>query len=75
MSKEIEWSELYGVGDVICCCDTCSTYERFEFEDNNPDYKCIQKELRKLGWMSLKIGETWHDFCCEQCRNTYIKEH
>ena len=73
--KKIEWSEFYGVGEVVCTCDMCSEYERFEFEDNNPDYKGVQKKLNKLGWMSIQIGGKWHDFCCEKCRNTYIKEH
>ncbi len=73
--KEIEWSKYYGAGEVVCTCDNCHTEKRFEFEDNNPDYKSIQMELNKLGWMPTKLGGRWHDFCCEKCRNTYIKEH
>ena len=37
MSKEIEWSELYGVGTIACTCDNCSAEENFDFEDNNPN--------------------------------------
>lgn len=49
MSKEIEWSEYYGVGEIVCYCDNCSEYERFEFDDNNPDFREAQQRLRKLG--------------------------
>lgn len=75
MSKEIEWSELYGVGTIACYCDNCSAEEEFEFDDNNPDFRAAQNALRQIGWMSCKVNGQWHDFCCEKCRNDYIKKH
>lgn len=73
MSKEIEWSELYGVGTIVCTCDNCSAEENFDFEDNNPNFKAVQSLLRSIGWVSCKVNGEWRDFCCERCRNGYIK--
>lgn len=73
--KEIEWSELYGVGEIVCTCDNCSSEERFDFDNNYPDFRKVQDELREIGWMPCKVNGEWHDFCCEKCRNTYIKEN
>lgn len=75
MSKEIEWGALYGVGTVVCTCDNCSAEEEFEFEHNNPDFKAVQEELKKSGWMPCKIEGKWYDFCSEKCRNNFIKTH
>lgn len=73
--KEIEWSELYGVGEIVCTCDACSSEERFDFDNNYPDFRKVQDELKEIGWMPCKVNGEWHDFCCEKCRNTYIKEN
>lgn len=73
MSKEIEWSELYGVGTIVCTCDNCSAEENFDFEDNNPNFKAVQSLLRSIGWVSCKVNGEWRDFCSERCRNSYIK--
>lgn len=73
--KKIEWSEYYGVGKIVCSCDACSSTEEFEFEDNKPDFAGAQKELRKMGWTSLKNNGKWYDFCSEKCRNKFIKEN
>lgn len=73
--KEIEWSELYGVGEIVCTCDTCSSEERFDFDNNYPDFRKVQDELKEIGWMPCKVNGKWHDFCCEKCRNAYIKEN
>lgn len=75
MSKEIEWSEMYGVGTIVCCCDTCSAVEEFDFDDNYPDFEAAQRELKKLGWMPCKVNGRWYDFCSEKCRNAFIKAH
>ncbi len=73
--KEIQWSELYRVSEIVCSCDNCTNEERFDFDDNNPDYKGVQKKLYSIGWKSCKINGKWHDFCCEKCRNDYIKKN
>ena len=73
--KEVVWSEFYGQGTVKCTCDNCSGEESFEFEDNNPDFKSVQKELRNLGWTSCKIEGKWYDFCCDKCKDDFIKKY
>jgi len=75
MSKQVEWSAFYGEGDIVCECEQCSVEERFHFDDNHPDYKGAQEKLNKMGWVSVKIKGKWHDFCGEDCRNTYIKNN
>lgn len=72
--KEIEWSKIYGEGKVVCSCDRCTQEVEFEFENNTPDYKSVQNEIRKLGWLSCKVQGKWRDFCCEKCRNEFIKD-
>lgn len=75
MSKQIEWSEYYGVGEIVCTCDECSAYEKFDFDDNSPDFKEAQSKIKRLGWTSLQVQGKWKDFCCEECRNDYIRHH
>lgn len=75
MSKEVEWGQIYGEGEVICTCDTCGHQKRFPFEDSSPDYRGVQGQLFNIGWTSCKVKGSWHDFCCEYCRNKYIKEN
>ena len=75
MSKEVEWGLAYGEGQVVCSCDNCHSDERFDFEDNNPDYPECQRKLLFRGWVSTKFHGVWKDFCCETCRNEYIKSH
>lgn len=75
MSKYVDWSEYYGEGDIVCNCEQCDKEERIEFENNSPDYKEAQKVLNELGWISCMINGKWYDFCCEDCRNEYIKNN
>lgn len=75
LSKEIEWSKIYGEGTIVCTCDNdCGTAETFDFTDNFPNYKGAQEELKNKGWLSCKINGHWYDFCCEKCRNGYFKK-
>ncbi len=75
MSKYVDWSPFYGEGDIVCECDQCGVEERFPFEDNYPDYAGAQKVLHEIGWQSMRSKGTWYDFCCEECRNRFIKEN
>lgn len=75
MSKETQWSEFYGEGEVVCNCDQCGAEKRFEFDDCHPDYLYAQRQLRNMGWGSCMVNGVWRDFCCEACRNKYIKSH
>lgn len=73
--KEIEWSPIYGEGTIVCTCDQCPNTGEHEFEDNHPDYGKFQNELFDNGWKAVQIEGEWHDFCCEECRNRYIKNN
>lgn len=75
MSKEIEWGQIYGEGDVVCTCDQCGHPLRFPFEDSTPDYKRVQKQIFAMGWTSCQVNGIWRDFCSEYCRNQYIKKN
>lgn len=76
MSKDIEWSDTYGVGEIVCTCDGChKAEERFQFEDNEPNYRAFQKKLYQKGWLACKVNGYWKDFCCDACRDGYIKRN
>ena len=75
MSKEVEWSEYHGCGDIICTCDECGESYLFEFCDGYPDFREAQREIEQIGWQSARINGEWEDFCCSTCRNKYIREN
>ena len=60
-----------------CCgeCDCCGKDISFPFDSEDIDSKAHRKELReRLGWITTKVDGEWHDFCCEACRNKYIRD-
>ncbi len=73
--KDVEWSDIFGEGEIVASCDNCGKEERYEFTDNFPDYRAFQEELKDLGWKPCKVHGNWYDFCCEKCRNEYIKNN
>lgn len=75
MSKEVEWGQIYGEGDIVCTCDNCGHQERFPFDDSSPDFKEVQSKIFAMGWTSCKVLNCWRDFCSEYCRNKYIKNN
>ena len=75
MSKEVEWGEIHGDGEIVCTCDECGEDARIEFYDCNVDYREAQREIEKQGWMSSRINGDWYDFCSMECRNAYIKKN
>ena len=75
MSKEVEWGQIYGEGDVVCTCDYCGNTARFPFDDSSPSFKDAQTRLMAMGWTSCKVNDQWRDFCHELCRNKYIKKN
>lgn len=64
VSKEVEWGQIFGEGDVVCTCDNCGHDLRFPFEDSNPDFRGVQTRLFEMGWTAIKVGGAWRDFCC-----------
>ena len=75
MSKQIVWGTEYGEGTVECCCDQCGEEIDFEFEDCKSDFGVIQQQLFECGWTAFRYHGKWHDFCCEKCRDQFIKTH
>ena len=73
--KTVDWSDHYGEGTIIATCDECGKEEESEpFENSAPDYREFQKQLKEIGWMSVQVNYRWKDFCCESCRNKFIKK-
>lgn len=75
--KFVDWSDdAYGEGEIVATCDSCNKEDRSEtFYDNEPDYKAYQNTLVKKGWLSTRVNHKWRDFCCEKCRNDFIKKY
>ena len=46
-----------------------------DFDNIGKDFKSFQKKLFGMGWKSAQVFGEWHDFCCEDCRNEYIKNN
>lgn len=72
MSKEVEWSEIHGEGEIVCECDKCGNTYNYEF-DCGPDFRACQEEIKSQGWLSRKINNEWHDFCCEECYKKFVE--
>lgn len=75
MSKEIQWGVYHGEGNIVCTCDNCGFEHEVDFDGGAPDFREAQAEIRSIGWQSIKIDGEWYDFCCEKCRNEYIKNN
>lgn len=75
MSKEVAWGTTHGEGDIVCTCDNCGSEVELPFEDGNVDYRAAQQYIKDDGWESCQVHGEWYDFCCEKCRNEYIKNN
>ena len=75
--KFVDWSEdTYGEGEIVATCETCGREERSDtFTENEVDYKEFQSKLNSRGWISTRVNHRWKDFCCERCRNDFIKKY
>ncbi|MFI3254399.1 MAG: hypothetical protein R3Y63_08720 [Eubacteriales bacterium] len=71
MSKEVQWGDNFGEGEIVCTCDQCGAVESFEFCDSDIDFKSVQGELKDLGWVSGKFNNEWYDFCSLDCRSDF----
>ncbi len=76
MSRELNFTGWWE-GDAVYYCDECGKRSQdFPFDSSDIDSKGHRSELRQTdGWITIKIGGKWHDFCCEKCRNAFIKKH
>ena len=73
--KDVSWGVIHGEGTIVCKCDRCGKTEEHPFDNGHPDFKSFQKKLFGMGWKSVQVFGEWHDFCCEDCRNEYIKNN
>lgn len=74
MSLELSFSGWWE-GDAEYTCDNCFRIVKFPFDGQDIDYSEHRRELRKRGWISTRVNNSQLDFCCEKCRNSYIKKH
>lgn len=77
MSRSLEFDGWWE-GEVVFSCDHCHKEMKFRFDDEESAKNAKeQREFLKnnQGWIMTKIGGIWHDFCCESCRNEYIKSN
>lgn len=74
MSRELDFSGWWQ-GDAVYYCDNCRRSEEFPFDSEDIDSKAHRAELRKKGWICTKVKDEWKDFCCEKCRNQFIKKN
>lgn len=74
MSHDLEFDGWWQ-GDVVYCCDNCSNQEAIPFDGQDIDWSGNNTELRSRGWIITQVNKTWRDFCCEKCRNEYIRKN
>lgn len=75
MARELDFDGFWE-GDVVYTCDNCHKTQKFRFDSKEEtDYHLHKPELRELGWMSVKVNGHYGDFCCEKCRNEYIRKN
>ena len=76
MRDDLEF-DGYWEGNVPYRCDNCMKTELFRFTSREEafDYKGQQAQLRDKGWIFTKVNGVWRGFCCEKCRNAYIRRN
>lgn len=75
MVMPMDQSSLIAILAEEYSCDCCGKDVSFPFDSEDIDSKAHRKELReRLGWITTKVDGEWHDFCCEACRNKYIRD-
>ena len=75
MSRELDFDGWW-IGDAVytCDCPGCGNSESFRFDSEEIDSKEHRRFLRKQrGWITTMVDGEWKDFCCEACRNKYIR--
>ena len=59
--RDLEFSG-YWEGEAVYSCDCCGKDVSFPFDSEDIDS------------ITTKVDGEWHDFCCEACRNKYIRD-
>lgn len=73
--KEIDWSFVHGEGTIVCSCDNCGHEYNYDFDNGYPDFTDCQREIKSMGWLSRKIDDEWHDFCCQECYKKFTQNN
>jgi len=74
MSKELVFDGWWE-GKEVFTCDNCGREKGFLFDSEDVGTKEHKAELRKQGWVFTQVNGLWKDFCCERCRNQYIRKN
>mgnify|MGYP004631318997 CR=1 FL=1 len=76
MRDELEFDGFWE-GMTPYRCDGCGKVVKFRFDgkDDAFDSKSHRASLHEKGWMTTKVNGQWRDFCCESCRNKYIRSN
>lgn len=78
---DIEYGENPRIFEYSCTCEYCYDTTVFEIpevkEDEAPEVftSRLDQEFQNRGWHYSRILNQRHDFCCDTCRNNYIKEN
>lgn len=56
-------------------CDNCHKKKMFRFDSEEEARTSKMPELKKLGWSGMMVNGLYRHFCCEECRNKYIRNN
>ena len=74
MARELEFDGFWE-GNTVFTCDSCPKTRKFRFDSQDEAFsKEHNKILRKEGWVLVEVNGQLHNFCCERCRNSYIRK-
>lgn len=54
---------------ITVTCDSCGESETH----NAKPYKELNDELKQSGWVVVKDGDEWLDFCNKDCEEEYFR--
>ena len=77
MSRELSFTGWWE-GDVEYSCDNCGKTVKIPFDDE-ASAKAYKEQRATLkndhGWTFTKVNDVFVEFCCEACRNAYIRRN
>lgn len=76
MSRELQF-DGYWEGEAVYTCDNCHKARmKFRFDSEEIDSRGHRAEMRRNGWKApTEVEGRLFDFCCERCRNEYIRKN
>ena len=76
MSRETQFDGWWE-GEVEITCDWCRKRHlifKCFCEDDFKNYTREQAAKKKEGWITTKVNGHLVEFCCEKCRNEYVRK-